>query len=166
MAKVRPPQHQALPQASIETWGNRLFAGLFQKTHDRFDAQLEVFQVELFVGGVDVVVGEAEAHHHAGNAQIAVKIADDGDGAAGADEDRLLAPDLAQGGGGSLNVGVIDPDQTGVAGVNQADLNIDAGGGDLLDVVLVKSRLVAPIAMPCESLESWLKPAAVKMLCT
>src|ERR1039458_170982 len=82
-----------------------LFAGLLQETHHRFDSQLEVFQAKLLVGGVDVVVGEAEAHHDAGNAQMAVKVADDGDGAAGADEDRLLAPDYAQGGGGSLNVG-------------------------------------------------------------
>src|ERR1035441_881408 len=79
-----------------------LRASLFQEADHRFDAQLEVFQVELLVGGVDVVVGQAEAHHDAGNAQMAVKIADDGDGAAGADEDRLLAPDLAKGGGGKI----------------------------------------------------------------
>ena len=80
----------------------------FQETHDRFDPQFEVLQVELLVGGVNVVVGQAEAHHHAGHAEMAVEVADDGDGAAGADKDRVLAPDLVQRARGRLDVGIVD----------------------------------------------------------
>jgi len=117
-----------------------LLAGLLQEAHDRFDAQIEVLQVELFVGGVDVVVGQAEAHHDAGDAEMAVKVADDGDGAAGADEDRLLAPNLFQRPRGRLDVGVVDGNQAGVAGVNQAHFDIDAGGGDLLHIGFVEGK--------------------------
>ena len=99
-------------------------------------AQLEVLEVELLVGGVDVVVGQAEAHHDAGHAEMAVEVADDGNGAAGADEDRLLAPDLMERARGGLDVRIVDADQAGVAGVNQPHLDIDAGGGDLFDVAL------------------------------
>src|ERR1035437_3738431 len=56
-----------------------------------FDAAIEVRQVELLVGRVQVVVGESETHHDAGDPQVAVEDADDGDGTAAADVDRLLA---------------------------------------------------------------------------
>jgi hypothetical protein len=39
---------------------------------------LEVRNVELFGGGVEVVVGEDEAHHHAGNFQHVLEARDDG----------------------------------------------------------------------------------------
>src|ERR1035437_1633364 len=105
-----------LPQVLIfkKTWGGGLFAGFFQEADDGFDAQLEVLEVEFFVGGVDAVVGQAEAHHDAGHAQIAIKIANDGDGAAGADKDRVFSPDLFEGAGGGLDEGVVDADQAGV----------------------------------------------------
>src|ERR1035437_8184791 len=115
-----------------------LFAGFFQEADDRFNAQLEVLEVEFFVGGVEAVVGQAEAHHDAGHAQIAIKIANDGDGAAGADKDCVFAPDLFEGASGGLDEGVVDADQAGVAGADQTPLDLDAGGSDLLDEALVE----------------------------
>src|SRR5271169_3106402 len=73
-----------------------LTADLLQESNQRHDAQLEVLQMVLLVGSVDVVVRQAKAHHHAGSAQVAVKVAHDGDGAAGTDENRILAPHLVQ----------------------------------------------------------------------
>src|ERR1035437_9719950 len=55
-----------------------------------FDATIEVRQVELLVGRMQVVVGESETHHDAGDAQVAVEDAHDRDGPAAADVDCLL----------------------------------------------------------------------------
>ena len=94
-------------------------------------------KIELLVGGVDVVVGKAEAHHDAGQAEVAVEVADDGNGAAGADEDGVFAPDFVKSARGGLDVLVVDGNQAGVAGVDEADVDVDAGGGNLFDVALV-----------------------------
>src|ERR1700690_4186102 len=48
-----------------------------QVSGDGFDAAVEVRQVELLVRRVQIVVGESEAHHDAGDAEVAVEDADD-----------------------------------------------------------------------------------------
>jgi len=50
--------------------------------------------MEFFVGGVQIVIRKAETHHDARQTKVPVEIANDGDGPAGADEDRVLAPDF------------------------------------------------------------------------
>ena len=97
-------------------------------------------KIELLVRGVDVVVGEAKAHHHTGQAEVAVEVADDGNGSAGSDEHGVFAPDFVQGVRGGLDVLVVHRDEAGVAGVDEADINVDAGGGDLFDIALVLSE--------------------------
>ena len=52
--------------------------------------------MELLVRRVQVVVGQAEAHHHAGNFQHILKISHDWNGSTGADEDRIFLKDLMQ----------------------------------------------------------------------
>src|SRR6266849_2809304 len=37
-----------------------------KQPHNRLNSSIKVRNVELFVGGVEVVVGEAEAHHEGG----------------------------------------------------------------------------------------------------
>jgi hypothetical protein len=76
-------------------------ARLLQEANQRLDAQLEVLQMELLVRGVDVVVGQTEAHHHTGRAQVTIEVADDGDRPAGADKVRIpvkWAPDSGDAG--------------------------------------------------------------------
>src|ERR1700735_2644927 len=40
---------------------------LFEEPTDRFNPVMEVRKVKLLVRSVQVVIGKAEAHHHAGN---------------------------------------------------------------------------------------------------
>ena len=84
---------------------------LLQKPDQRFDSQLEVLQVKLLVGRVQVVVRQAEAHHHAGQAEMPVKVAHNGDRSARADEDRVLAPHFVQRPRGRLDVRIVDGNQ-------------------------------------------------------
>ena len=102
-----------------------------EEADDRLDAAMKVVQVELLVWGVEVVVGEAEAHEDGGNAERADEVSDDGNGTAAADEDGVLAPDVLEGGGGGLDEGVVGRDDDGIAGVDEADVRGDAGRGDL-----------------------------------
>src|SRR5580698_6632006 len=113
-------------------------SSFLHEADQRDDSQLEVSQVELFVGGVQVVVGQAEAHHHTGQAQMAGKVPDNWNGAAGADEDRVTAPNLVERARGSLDVGIVDRNQAGVSGVDQPHVDFDAIGGDLLNELFVQ----------------------------
>ena len=69
-----------------------------------------------------------------------IEVADDGDGAAAADEDRLLAEDVVHGRGGGADVGVVGGDDDGVAHVDEAHVERDAFGAEGLDVGLVLAR--------------------------
>ena len=73
-----------------------LFAELLEEAADRFDPAVEVRNMELLVGRVQVVVGQAEAHHDAGNLQHVLEVGDDGNRTAAADEDRLFLEDVVQ----------------------------------------------------------------------
>ena len=56
----------------------RLFAPQFlEEQTDGLDAAMEVGDVELLVGSVQVVVRKAESHHHAGNLKHVLKVGDD-----------------------------------------------------------------------------------------
>src|SRR5258708_36746859 len=66
----------------------------FQVTGYCFDSAEEIWEMKLFVGGMQVVVGQAEAHHDAGNAQVLIECRDDRDGTAGADVHRVFAEHL------------------------------------------------------------------------
>src|SRR5271157_802394 len=68
-----------------------------EEPDDRLNPTIEVRDVELFVGSVQVVVGQAHAHHDAGNLQVFVELSDDGNGAAGADVHRVLPKHLVHG---------------------------------------------------------------------
>ncbi len=98
------------------------FRGEGEEAEDGFCAGVEVAEVELFVGGVEVVVGEAEAHEEGGDAEVALEVADDGDGAAAADEDGVFAEDVVHGLGGCGDEGVVGVEDGGVALVDEADL--------------------------------------------
>ena len=85
---VRPPQRPASSR-------NRIM---------RSDAQFEVLQMELLIRRMQVVIRQPKAHHHAGQTEVAVEVADDGNRSARADEHRVLAPDFVQRARGRLNV--------------------------------------------------------------
>src|ERR1035438_4645304 len=44
-----------------------------QEARDGFRTAIEIGQVEFLVGRVQIVVGQTEAHHHAGNSQVLVE---------------------------------------------------------------------------------------------
>src|SRR5579871_6591972 len=50
-----------------------------EEADDRFNTAVEIGNMKLLVGGVQVIVGQAKAHHHAGNVQVLVEIRDDWD---------------------------------------------------------------------------------------
>ena len=53
-----------------------------EEVDDRLDPAIEVRDVELLVGGVQIVVGQAQAHHHRGNLQHVFEVGHDGNGSA------------------------------------------------------------------------------------
>src|SRR5215472_2301935 len=57
----------------------------------RFDAAVEVGKMELLIGGVEIIVRQSKAHHHARDAEVAVEDAHDRNGAARADVHRFLS---------------------------------------------------------------------------
>src|SRR4029077_11733238 len=69
------------------------------------DAEEVVFDFVLLVRRVEPVVGESEAHQDGRDAEVRGEIADDRDGASGANEDSLLAEDFAEGAGGGPDRG-------------------------------------------------------------
>src|SRR5579885_3534131 len=87
--------------------GARLAAEKFQVARDGFDAAEEIRQVEFLIGRVQVVVGQAEAHHDARNPESLIEDADDRNGPARADVNRFLAEDLLHGFGGGVDEGVV-----------------------------------------------------------
>src|SRR5262245_21069839 len=68
-----------------------------------FDSPEKIRQVQLLIGGVQVVVGQSESHHHARNTEIPVENSDDRDRASGTDVNRLFAEGLPQSFGSGLN---------------------------------------------------------------
>src|SRR5215471_880465 len=60
---------------------------LLEVPDNALDPAIEVRDVELLVGGVEVVVGQSETHHDAGNLEHVLEVGDDGNAAAGANED-------------------------------------------------------------------------------
>ena len=51
---------------------------LFEEPDNAFNPAIKIGDVELFVGGVKVVVGKAKAHHHAGDFEHALEVGDHG----------------------------------------------------------------------------------------
>src|SRR5215469_18066025 len=84
------------PERSLQsTAGHRVNPALRtnggEETNDRLDAAMEVGQVEFLIWRVQVVVRKSKAHHERRGLQLADEVADDGNGAASAYEDRLGA---------------------------------------------------------------------------
>src|SRR5258708_22044251 len=78
-----------------------------EEPDDRLDPAIEIRDVELLIRSVQVVVGQAKAHHHAGNLQYVLEIGDDGNRAAGANEYRVFFEDFMHGLRGGLDEAVV-----------------------------------------------------------
>jgi len=57
--------------------GRLLASQILEEQTDGLDAAMEIGDVELLVGSVQVVVRKAESHHHAGNVKHVLKVGDD-----------------------------------------------------------------------------------------
>ena len=60
-----------------------------------FNPVMEVWNVKLFVGSVQIVIGQAEAHHDAGDLQTILKVSDNGNRTTAADEYGFLLEGIA-----------------------------------------------------------------------
>src|ERR1700735_1745603 len=105
---------------------------LLEESADGVDAAMEVGNVEFFVGSVEVIVGQAEAHHYAGNFQDVLEVGDNWDGAAAADEDCFFLECIVQGFSGGFDIAVIGTHYAGRALAPDFDLRLDAFGCQLL----------------------------------
>src|SRR5439155_24189879 len=99
-----------VPEPEADTAFSCRSAHLFEEQTDGLDAAVEIWDVELLVGSVQIVIWQAEAHHHAGHLQHVLKVGADGNRAASADEDRLLLRDTRQRFGSGLDALVTGPD--------------------------------------------------------
>jgi len=91
-------QHTALPRwnarlrkAAVTEASENLQGGqILIEVGNGFDAAEIVFQIEVFVRGVGIFIGQAEANENAGDFESVVHLGDEGDGATFADEDSLF----------------------------------------------------------------------------
>src|SRR5437667_2474972 len=126
-----------VPEPEADTAFSCRSAHLFEEQTDGLDAAVEIWDVELLVGSVQIVIWQAEAHHHAGNLQHVLKVGYDGNRATGADEDRLLLKDIVQRFCSGLDVLIIDADHARRALSPHLDLYVDTLWRNLLYVVRV-----------------------------
>src|SRR2546425_1872964 len=126
-----------VPEPEADTAFSRRSTHLFEEQTDGLDAAVEIWDVELLVGSVQIVIWQAEAHHHAGDLQHVLEIGYDGNRAAGADEHRLLLKDIVQRFCSGLDVLVIGANHARRALAPHPDLYVDALGRNLLYVVRV-----------------------------
>src|SRR5579863_7517807 len=92
---------------------------------------MEVRNVELLVGGVQIVVRQTEAHHHAGNLKHILKIGHDWNRAAGANEDRVFLKHFVHGFGGGLYKFIVGANHAGWTFTPHFDFGFDALGREL-----------------------------------
>src|SRR5882672_8792238 len=57
---------------------DELFSQLLEEQTDRLNPAMEIWYVKLLVRGVQIIVGQAKAHHHAGNLQHVLEISHNG----------------------------------------------------------------------------------------
>src|SRR5579884_4124240 len=81
------------PAQILNEW---LLAKELEITPYCLDPTIEVGEVEFFVRRVEIVIGQAKAHHHAGNLQVPLKDSDNWNGSSGAHVNRLLLEHLLQ----------------------------------------------------------------------
>src|SRR5882724_8845823 len=77
---------------SVNQWLNPaiLTPQILKEPDDALNPTIEVRDVELLIGRVQIVVGQAKAHHHARNFEYVLEIGHNGNGPAGADENRIF----------------------------------------------------------------------------
>src|SRR5579864_175750 len=125
---MRPSPHNQIPYGI----GCYLSAEFLEEAADGFDPAIEVRNVELLVGGVQVVVGQTEAHHHAWNLQHVLEVGDDGNGSSAANEDCLFFERVVQRFGGSLDVRIVGTNDGSWTFAVHLDRGLDAFRSELL----------------------------------
>src|SRR5512142_1280282 len=85
----------------------------FEETADRFDAAVEVRDMKLLVGCVQIVVRQAHAHHYGRNVKHVIEIRHNGNGAAAARIYRVLVEHLVERLVGGLHEPVVRIDNAG-----------------------------------------------------
>src|SRR5579884_2637689 len=117
---IFPRSPARLPRRRLRMRGSR--SEHLQVPPYRGDAVEEIRQVKFFVGSMQIVVGQSETHHYAGNAGILFEDADDGDRSAGADVDGLFAKHLGHRLGRRLNKSIVCGNQRGSGRAEQGNL--------------------------------------------
>ena len=112
-----------------------IFGKELMEVGNGLDALVEVDEVELFVGGMEVVAVQPEAHEDDLDAELLFEEGADGDAAAAADGDGGFVEDRFD----SLcrrPVGLaVDGGHIGLAAVVFFCLDGDASGGDLFEII-------------------------------
>ena len=111
-----------------------LFPEPLKEPDDRLNPAIKVGDVKFFVGSMQVVVRQAEAHHYAGQLQYVLKFGHNRNRAAGAYEDRVFLEDVMQGRSGGLDVRVVGADNARRPFAVDFNFSLNALGGQLLDV--------------------------------
>jgi len=102
---------------------------------DGFDAGEVIFEGDVFVGGVGVFVGEAEAEEDAGDFEGVVHLGDEGDGAAFADEDGFFAKAFFESRLRGFENGRVERRDPGLAFAEDIEFAMDGFGKELANVL-------------------------------
>jgi len=88
--------------------------------------------MKLFVRRVQIIVGQAEAHHHAGNFEHVLEVCDDGDRSAGADENRIFFENIPQCFGRGFDKTIVSAHHAGRPFAEDLDIGFSSLGRELL----------------------------------
>src|SRR5277367_1332682 len=109
-----------------------LVSQLFEEQTDSLNPMMEVRNVKLLVGSVQVVIRQAKAHHHAGNFQALIEIVDDRDRAAAANEYSFFLKRFAKRLGSGLDIRIVRAHYASRTFAVHFDLGLDALRRELL----------------------------------
>src|SRR5712671_4727875 len=118
---------------------------LLEEQADGLNPVVEVWDMKLLVGSVEIVVREAESHHHAWDLQAILKVGDDRDRSAAANEDGFFLEGVVQRFSRGLDVRIVGPHYAGRTLAVNFNFRIDALRRELLHEVRVLLKNVVGI---------------------
>ena len=134
-----------------ETDGLAIAAQLLKKQANGFNPPVEIGNMKLLIGRVQIVIRQTEAHHHAGNLQHILKIRNDRNGTARSNKNRVLMKDFMHGLSCGLDVFVVRAYHAGWSLTPDLNLGLDPLGRQLFHVVGVSLENVIRILIRNQS---------------
>jgi len=129
-----------VPSLAFKTWDSiQFYRPPPPGSESATQSEREILEMELSLGAWILSSGKPNPIITLAG-EVTGEISNDGNGAPGTDEYRVFSPHLMQGARGCLDVRVVDRNQAGVAGMNEAHVHIYAWRNELFNIALVELK--------------------------